>query len=175
MGPPAGRAGLHPQEGYHPFERLHHGETFPGSVLRVNEAHARWPIVPRATAGPESGRVSHFLGKTVRMALRRGSLLRSRSCPGYGRSENSPKILDTGTRVPPAWFGRQGRRGSCSSLSLSRPLLEPAKNMHRWSLFQGYLKIVDLGLAKIIPSGYTWTICGTPDLPGTGYHPQRGA
>eukprot|EP00752_Nemacystus_decipiens_P011818 g10487.t1 len=28
---------------------------------------------------------------------------------------------------------------------------------------KGYLKIVDLGLAKIIPSGYTWTICGTPD------------
>ncbi|CAM9896563.1 unnamed protein product [Ectocarpus sp. 6 AP-2014] len=28
---------------------------------------------------------------------------------------------------------------------------------------QGYLKIVDLGLAKVIPDGYTWTICGTPD------------
>lgn len=28
---------------------------------------------------------------------------------------------------------------------------------------QGYIKIVDLGLAKVIPGGYTWTICGTPD------------
>ncbi|CAM9582066.1 unnamed protein product, partial [Scytosiphon promiscuus] len=27
----------------------------------------------------------------------------------------------------------------------------------------GYIKIVDLGLAKVIPNGYTWTICGTPD------------
>lgn len=31
------------------------------------------------------------------------------------------------------------------------------------SLVKGYLKIVDLGLAKVIPDGYTWTICGTPD------------
>lgn len=28
---------------------------------------------------------------------------------------------------------------------------------------QGYIKIVDLGLAKVVPEGYTWTICGTPD------------
>ncbi|KAG5181365.1 cGMP-dependent protein kinase [Tribonema minus] len=27
----------------------------------------------------------------------------------------------------------------------------------------GYIKIVDFGLAKVIPSGLTWTICGTPD------------
>ncbi|CAM9574918.1 unnamed protein product, partial [Phaeothamnion confervicola] len=27
----------------------------------------------------------------------------------------------------------------------------------------GYVKIVDFGLAKVIPSGITWTICGTPD------------
>ena len=28
---------------------------------------------------------------------------------------------------------------------------------------RGYLKIVDLGLAKVIPSGKSWTICGTPE------------
>lgn len=28
---------------------------------------------------------------------------------------------------------------------------------------QGYIKVVDLGLAKVIKGGYTWTICGTPD------------
>lgn len=27
----------------------------------------------------------------------------------------------------------------------------------------GYLKVVDFGLAKVVPSGLTWTICGTPD------------
>lgn len=37
------------------------------------------------------------------------------------------------------------------------------KRAQRSLLLQGYIKIVDLGLAKIIPSGYTWTICGTPD------------
>jgi serine/threonine protein kinase len=28
---------------------------------------------------------------------------------------------------------------------------------------RGYVKLVDLGLAKFIPAGKTWTICGTPD------------
>eukprot|EP00904_Undaria_pinnatifida_P012131 jgi/Undpi1/8048/HiC_scaffold_24.g10520.m1 len=28
---------------------------------------------------------------------------------------------------------------------------------------QGYIKLVDLGLAKVVPTGCTWTICGTPD------------
>jgi len=28
---------------------------------------------------------------------------------------------------------------------------------------RGYVKLVDLGLAKHIPAGKTWTICGTPD------------
>ena len=27
----------------------------------------------------------------------------------------------------------------------------------------GYLKLVDFGLAKEIKSGKTWTLCGTPD------------
>lgn len=43
------------------------------------------------------------------------------------------------------------------------PLNRYGKRNTTRSSFQGYLKIVDLGLAKIIPSGYTWTICGTPD------------
>lgn len=29
--------------------------------------------------------------------------------------------------------------------------------------FKGYIKIVDLGLAKRITNGKTWTVCGTPD------------
>lgn len=28
---------------------------------------------------------------------------------------------------------------------------------------RGYIKLVDLGLAKLIPSGKSWTICGTPE------------
>lgn len=28
---------------------------------------------------------------------------------------------------------------------------------------RGYIKLVDLGLAKKIVSGKTWTLCGTPD------------
>jgi serine/threonine protein kinase len=28
---------------------------------------------------------------------------------------------------------------------------------------RGYIKLVDLGLAKKITAGKTWTVCGTPD------------
>ncbi|CAE7660332.1 PRKACA, partial [Symbiodinium microadriaticum] len=34
---------------------------------------------------------------------------------------------------------------------------------------QGFVKIVDLGLAKQIQSGKTWTMCGTPDYLGHDY------